>query len=132
MEKQLIYSAVRTPDGTVLESKHRHDYVSHLDTNGETYILDGGTDYIRTSVNKEPAKSLALYDDEPFEVIREHIYRGGRGKDRKQPLKYVKLSEIDDEWLDAIISYENEYRPNNINLKWYNLEKEFRNGKYST
>ena len=26
MERQLIYNAIRTPDGTVLVSYHRHDY----------------------------------------------------------------------------------------------------------
>jgi hypothetical protein len=127
MEKQLIYNAIKTPDGTVLVSYHRHDYKTHLDANGEEYIIDGGTDYIRTSVNKEPAEDLSLYDDAPFEVIREHIYRGGRGKNGDEPLKYVKLSEVDDEWLGAIIDYEEQYRPNNPQLKWYNLENEFRN-----
>ena len=38
-------------------------------------MIDGGLDYIRTSVNKEPAESLALYDDEPFEKIREVVCR---------------------------------------------------------
>lgn len=126
MEKQLIYNAIRTPDGTVLVSYHRHDYVTHLDTNGETYFTDGGTEYIRRSVNKVPAEDLSLYDDEPFEVIREHVYRGGRGKSGKEELKYVKLSEVGDEWLGAIIDYENEYRPNNPQLKWYNLENDYR------
>lgn len=126
MEKQLIYSAVRTPDGTVLESKHRHDYVSHLDTNGETYILDGGTDYIRTSVNKEPAKSLALYDDAPHEQIREVISRGGRGVDGTEPLKYVLLKDIDNDYLQAIIDYETKNRPKNKYLQIYKNEQKFR------
>lgn len=126
-EKQLIYNAIRTPDGTILVSYHRHDYKTHLDANGETYIIDGGLDYIRTSVNKIPAEDLSLYDDEPFEVIREHVFRGGRGIDGKQPLKYVKLSEVNDEWLGAIIDYEEERRPNNPQLKWYYLENDYRN-----
>jgi hypothetical protein len=129
MEKQLIYNAIKTPDGTILVSYHRHDYKTHLDANGEEYIIDGGTDYIRTSVNKEPAEDLSLYDDAPFEVIREHIYRGGRGKNGDEALKYVKLSEVDDEWLGAIIDYEEQYRPNNPQLKWYNLENKYRNEK---
>lgn len=126
-EKQLIYNAIRTPDGTMLVSYHRHDYKTHLDDNGETYVIDGGLDYIRTSVNKIPAEDLSLYDDEPFEVIREHVFRGGRGKSGKDELKYVKLSEVDDEWLGAIIDYEEERRPNNPQLKWYYLENDYRN-----
>ena len=129
MEKQLIYNAIRTPDGTVLVSYHRHDYVTHLDTNGDEYSTDGGLDYLHRSVNKIPAEDLSLYDDEPFEKIREVIHRGGRGKSGKEELKYVKLSEVDDEWLGAIIDYEERLRPDNPQLKWYNLEKDYRNGK---
>lgn len=125
-EKQLIYNAIRTPDGTILVSYHRHDYKTHLDANGETYVIDGGLDYIRTSVNKIPAEDLSLYDDEPFEVIREHVFRGGKGKSGKKELKYIKLSEVDDEWLGAIIDYENCIRPNNKYLKYYNKELEYR------
>ena len=126
-EKQLIYNAIRTPDGTVLVSYHRHDYKTHLDDNGETYVIDGGLDYIRTSVNKIPAEDLSLYDDEPFEVIREHVFRGGRGVNGDEPLKYVLLKDINDDWLNAIIDYEEEHRPNNPQLKWYNLENDYRN-----
>lgn len=125
--KQIIYNAIRTPDETVLVSHHRHDYKTHLDANGEEYMIDGGTDYIRRSVNKIPAEDLSLYDDEPFEVLRECIFRGDKGKSGKEELKYVKLSEVNDEWLSAIIDYEEEHRPNNPQLKWYNLESIYRN-----
>jgi len=38
----LIANALRTPDGTVLESKSRHDYKEYIDANGKTYMIDGG------------------------------------------------------------------------------------------
>lgn len=126
MEKQLIYNAIKTPDGTILVSYHRHDYKTHLDTNGEEYMIDGGLDYIRTSVNKEPAESLALYDDEPFEKIREVVCRGGRGKNMDEPLKYTPLKDINNEWLQAIIDYEEHYRPNNKYLPIYYKELNYR------
>ncbi len=129
MERELIYNAIRTPDGTVLVSYHRHDYKTHVGKNGETYVIDGGDSYIRTSINKEPAESLAVYSDAPFEQIREVVHRGGRGKNGDEPLKYVKLSEIDDEWLSNIIIYENQHRPNNRFLKYYLAEQEFRKNK---
>lgn len=68
----IIYSAVVTPDGTLLESRHRHDYKEYVDANGETYMIDGGCDYVRSSVNKEPAKFIQLTEEDPIEVIREY------------------------------------------------------------
>lgn len=38
MDKQLIYNAIKTPDGTVLVSYHRHDYKTHLDANKEMVL----------------------------------------------------------------------------------------------
>lgn len=29
MNKRIIYNAIRTPDGTVLESRHVYDYKTH-------------------------------------------------------------------------------------------------------
>lgn len=75
MERELLVNAMQTPDGTVLTSVHCHNFVSHVDNNGETYINDGGTEYIRRSVNKEPAIDKCLYTDSPFEEIRESLIR---------------------------------------------------------
>lgn len=122
MERTLLHSAIETPDGTVLTSRHRHDYVSHVDKNGETYILDGGIDYIRTSINKESSKSILVYSDDPHEKIREYVERGGRGKDGKEELKHVKLKDIDDDWLEAIIYFEETHRPDNPYLEIYKNE----------
>ena len=38
---RLIYNAIRTPDGTVLESRHKHDYQEYQDANGLEYMVDG-------------------------------------------------------------------------------------------
>ena len=129
MERFIIYNAIKTPDGTLLESKHVHDFVTHIDKNGEYYQNDGGNEYFHRSVNIIPAEDLSLYSDAPFEQLREVITRGSRGKDMKQPLTYIKLKDIDDEYLDALIDYEEELRPNNKYLTFYKQEKEFRDGK---
>jgi len=126
MEKYIVYSAIHTPDGTILESKHVHDYVQHLDKNGETYILDGGTEYIRRSVNKEEAKDISLYSDAPHSLIREKVSRGSRGKSGREELKYILLKDIDDEYLQAIIDYEESNRPQNKYLPIYRAEQKFR------
>lgn len=107
-ERKIILNRIRTPDGTILTSHHRHDYVTHTDANGEEYMTDGGTGYIRRSLNKIPAEDLTVYNDAPFEVIRENFYRGGRGKDNKQPLTWVALKDMNDEWLEAAIVYNQE------------------------
>lgn len=127
MEKFLVYSAIKCPDGTVLESKNRHDYQSHLDANGEMYVLDGGCEgYTRRSINIVEAEDISLYSDAPHEQIREVVCRGGRGVDGTEPLKYVLLKDVNDDWLQAIIDYETKNRPNNNFLAMYKNEKQFR------
>lgn len=126
MEKQLIYSAIKTPDGTILESKHRHDFVTHIDANGEYYQNDGGIDYFHRSVNKEEAEDLSLYSDSPHSIIREKISRGSRGKSGREELKYILLKDIDDDYLQAIIDYEEINRPQNKFLPIYRAEQKFR------
>jgi hypothetical protein len=126
MEKFIVYSAIRTPDGTVLESKHVHDFVCHTDVNGEYYQNDGGQEYFHRSVNIIPAEDLSLYSDSPHSIIREKISRGGRGINGDEPLKYVLLKDVNDEWLQAIIDYEETHRPTNKYLPIYRAEQKFR------
>lgn len=78
-EKQVIASRIQTPDGTILWSRHVHDYVTYKDANGEEYMLDGGNDYCRTSVNNVPATPIPIFDDEPWEVQRQYRLWGTCG-----------------------------------------------------
>ena len=106
--RKLIVSRVQTPDGTILESKHTHDFVSHKDDNGLVYTLDGGVDYQRITVQEIPAIDVSLYIDSPFEEIRKSYCRGGRGKNGGEPLKYVPLCEMSNDWLENCIVYNSE------------------------
>lgn len=101
--RKLILNSIKTPDGTILISRHRHDFVSHVDANGQTYFLDGGNDYRR--IGGEGWTDLSIYSDVPFEVIRENYCRGGRGKNNDQPLTWVALKNMSDEWLEAAFIY---------------------------
>jgi hypothetical protein len=131
-EKRIILNQIKTPDGTILRSMHRHDYVTHKDANGLEYMVDGGIDYLRRTVHqsnltiglrikkfflkvlgktwKDPLEytELSIYDDDPFEVIRENFCRGGRGKDGLQPLTWVPISKMSNDWLKACIKYNND------------------------
>ena len=66
---QLIYNAIRTPDGTELVSHSVHDYKTHLDANGKEYMIDGGRSYVRSSANGDE-EYLTLYVDDSHEKIR--------------------------------------------------------------
>lgn len=104
LPRQMYANRIRTPDGTILQSFHRHDYKEYTDTvSGETYILDGGIDYIRGSVNMVPAESLVVYTDDPFEVKREVPVWGTIGKDGKQPFRYISVAEMETGHIMALL-----------------------------
>jgi hypothetical protein len=127
--KRIIVNQIRTPDGTILKSMHRHDYVTYTDQNGLEYMVDGGTDYLRRNVHESaPHEEITIYEDAPFEVIRENVCRGGRGKDGTQPLTWVPMSQMNDNWLAACIVY-NEERGmgDSFANSMYKKEQEYRN-----
>lgn len=99
---KLVRNAIQTPDGTILVSRNRHDYKEYTDANGKTYVVDGGLDYIRSSVHEDQI-SLAVYDTDKFSVVRESVEWGTYGKDGDQPLSYVKLSEMDTAHIEAVL-----------------------------
>jgi hypothetical protein len=126
MEKQLIHSSVICLEcGEVLVSRHRHDYKT-CSCEQET-MIDGGLEYIRYG-GRDLAKVQinSIYDDAPFEIMREYLERGGRGVNSDEELKYVKLKDINDEWLQAIIEYETQHRPKNRFIAIYKNEQKFR------
>ena len=127
MEKQLVHNSVTCLEcGETLVSFHTHDYKT-CSCDNETSV-DGGLSYGRYGgKDLSKVKTNYVYDDDKIEIIREVFYRGGRGVDGKQPLKYVLLKDIDDEWLGAIIDYEEQYRPNNKYLPIYYKELNYRN-----
>lgn len=99
MTHKLVANKWRTPDGTLLWSKHTHDFVAHNDKNGDYYFVDGGNDYIRMSLNKEPMVSECIYSDDPFELVRKRIFRGTFAIDRKKGFKrraWMPISNMSD------------------------------------
>ena len=100
----LLRNAIRTPDGTVLESLHVHDFRTYKDKNGHTYMVDGGLEYLRRFIVKEaPHEELSVYIDEDHEINREWFTWTSYGKDRKGPAKSQKLKDMDADHIHAIL-----------------------------
>ena len=103
-EARIVSNCIRTPDGTILESMHRHDYRTYVDANGKEYMVDGGLEYLRRNVHDDaPYEELSVYTDAPHTEIREVFKWGTRGKDGRQPLKYVPLKDLTTEHIEAIL-----------------------------
>ena len=103
-EARIVSNRIRTPDGTILESMHRHDYRTYVDANGKEYMVDGGLDYLRRNVHDDaPYEELSVYADDLHIEIRSVFKWGTRGKDGKQPLTYVPLKDLTTEHIEAIL-----------------------------
>lgn len=98
----IIYNGLRTPDGTVLESLHRHDCVTHVDKNGKTYLLDGGLSYVRYSCHGDE-ELLTMYDTEPHAMQRLVLKWGTYGINGDQPLKRVTIASMSTDHLRAVM-----------------------------
>lgn len=104
MERILIANRIQTPDGTILHSKHRHDFVCHIDkVNGERYCVDGGNYYQKISFEKNPPIDCSIYSTDDFEEVRKVFLRGTYGKDGNEPLHYIALCEMSEEWIFNVI-----------------------------
>jgi hypothetical protein len=110
---QIICNAIMTPDGTYLRSYHRHDYKEHLDkVSGETYIVDGGNEYLRRSMNTTPAQALDVYLSDPFETIRRNFAWKSYGKNGEHipHCVYILLHAMDTEHIHAILETQEHIR----------------------
>jgi hypothetical protein len=98
----ILSNKMKTPDGTILESLHRHDYVTHTDANGKEYMLDGGFDYVRCSANGDE-EMLTVTSDDSHGLIRKVVKWGTYGKDGDEPLCHVKVADLNPYHLRAIL-----------------------------
>lgn len=98
--KNILVNSIMTPDGTILRSRHRHDFIGHEDKNGEFYMVDGGTDYLKRSTNVIPYIELSVYDTDDFDLIRNSLDRYDTRSD-----KFIKVSDMTNEWLVNLIDY---------------------------
>jgi hypothetical protein len=66
-------------------------------------MVDGGMDYLR--YGGDCFTKITVYADDDFELVRTVATRGSRGKDGKQPLSYIAICDMDDDYLEAVIEY---------------------------
>jgi len=78
---------------------------------GETYMVDGGIDYLRQNLNKVPAKDMSVCLEDGIEAVREAVTWGTRGKDGRQPLRLVKLSEMSNDHIEACLETQPRMHP---------------------
>ena len=127
--RQLLYNAIKCPDGKILTSKYRHDYVTHQTECGGDYSVDGGLDYQGIGFSDSRYENLAVYVDDPHELIRERFEWGSYGKNQDEPLHYIKLREITEEHLTALLIWvdDKQHYPQYI-LDVFVNEKKWRKG----
>lgn len=103
--KQIVYNSVTCQEcNKTIVSYHKHDYKTCLCPNNA--MVDGGTDYLRYGAkDMSKIKIFAVYADDNFQIVRKFATRGGRGKDGKEPLKYVAIADMNDNWLEAVLDY---------------------------
>lgn len=122
----LVQNAIQTPDGTILISLSVHDYKSHEDKVANVYYsIDGGLEYRRIAASG-PFLDLSIQDDDSFSHIRASLLRVSRGKNLDQPAKWVKLKDMSNDWLDALIVWIEEFQPENRLKTYYLQEIEYR------
>ena len=103
--RQIVHNSIKCLEcNEVLVSRHVHDYNTCSCPNQA--MVDGGTYYERYgAVDLDKIDKLHLYDDDDFEDVRRYVMRGSRGKDGKQPLTWIAICDMDDDYLQAVLDY---------------------------
>ena len=103
LEQIVLSTATCKKCGDVLISRHRHDYV--MCTCDNKTMLDGGTDYQRYGGVDLSLIDLSgtVYLTDGFEKCRTAPIWGSYGKDGDQLLKFMSVSEMETEHLEAVI-----------------------------
>lgn len=103
--KQIVYNSITCDEcGETIVSYHRHDYKTCGCLNEA--MVDGGTEYLRYGANNmSKIKQFAVYTDDDFEIVRKYATRGSRGKDGTEPLSWIAICDMDDDYLEAVLEY---------------------------
>ena len=111
LEARIAANRIRTPDGTIVQSCHRHNFVSHVDAvNGKVYCVDGGLDYLRRMCDG-PYKEESLYEDDEHHLLREAVKWGTRGPKGDQETRFISISEMSLDHIEACLETQHFMNP---------------------
>lgn len=100
IEPKLVVNKWKCKDGTILNSRSRHDFVDHYDAKGEYYMVDGGLSYIHHTGNME---CMCVYSTDSHDKIRDNFEWTSYGKTGRDPAKTNLLKNLDTDHISAII-----------------------------
>lgn len=109
----IIQNAIRVGD-QIIRSTHRHDSVS-LEHSSGIYRIDGGHEYFLYSFPYGCCKEfedLRLTDSNALKTIKNKLIWGTKGKEGDEPLKYIKIKDMEKEHMEKLLF---EVRPHLIN-----------------
>lgn len=103
LRNYIVRNAIKTPDGTVLESRQRHDCSMHTDAiSGKEYMVDGGLAYFHRSII-EDQEDMSVFLSDGHETVREVLKWGTRGVNGDKPLTLVRLCDMDTDHIQACL-----------------------------
>ena len=103
---RILRNAIMTPDGTVIESMHRHDFVHHTDANGKTYSVDGGSEYLKRSFDINDYVEMSVYDDGDHIKRRENMRWGvnyDKDMNKLPETEWRRIMDLNEDHINAII-----------------------------
>jgi len=105
MSDGIIRNSVITLDGTVLNSRNRHDFVSHEDkTSGRRVAVDGGLAYLKRVGHFEDYIENSIHYSHGHLVCREIPVWGTYGKNGDEPLRLVSASQMETSHILAVFN----------------------------
>lgn len=103
---RILYNAVKTPDGTIIESIHRHDFVMYTDKNGKQYGVDGGAEYLRRLGDIQDCEELSIYDIGEHSLRRRYCKWGSnydKDMNRLPETIWKSIKDLDTDHIQAIL-----------------------------
>lgn len=111
----ILRNAIRTPDGTVIESHSVHDFTQHTDNiTKKTYAVDGGLEYLRRVGDVHECQDLSVIDSGLHSQRRELLKWGNTRNAAGKPLSkiaWIPIKDLGTDHIRAILATQKRIRP---------------------